>query len=409
MATAAPSTSVSQGPPPPPPVTDPYVTTRANLRDTIKWLAATFSALAAVVVAGAPLSGLAKLPFGLQWAAAVVVLAVAFACICMALAITISLLRGDFLYLSDIVKYAAAQPPQARPTFKERIGQWRHVLFYGQDIADFDSADRKVIPLLCKNLADHPGDILPFDFPTVPDFANEMDRRKAAFEQAKAQWESNKDEPSKEAHTLARANWNELEPTLQKVIFFGSTFLFYARTRLAMRKLFLLGAAALVLLVVFGTLAQEPEKAKDSKPSNSVVNNFAPTPVSPTPPTTPPPTPPAQAFPSLQPVLFKTGMALLDGENLKRVDAARNALHAYPRASLLLFAHTDTIAGDKVNEGLAHRRGAAVRRALIREGGLDAARILVSEQPKSGLPQLTGAQTASQTNRSVVMQLVDLP
>ena len=404
MATAAPSTSAASASPPPPPTTDPYVTTRANLRDTIKWLAATFSALAAVVVAGAPLSGLAKLPFGLQWVAAVVVLAVAFACICVALAITISLLRGDFLYLSDIVKYATSTPGQARPSFGERLRQWKHALLRGQDIADFDAADREIIPLLCQNVAAHPGDILPFAFPTVPAFAKEMASRRTAFDEAKAQWEAKKDDASKDAYTLARANWNELEPTLQKVIFFGSTFLFYARTRLAMRKLFLLGTSALVLLVVFGTLAQEPEKDKESKPANSVVNNF------PSPPASPAPPPPAtQALPSLQPVLFPTGKASLDEENLKRVDAARAALRANPRASLLLFAHTDTVAGDQVNEGLAHQRGAAVRRALIREGGLDAARILVSEQPKSGLPQLTGTQTESQTNRSVVMQLVDLP
>jgi len=396
---------ISESSAPPPAPTDPYVTTRANLRDTIKWLAATFSALAAVVVAGSPLSGLGKLPFGLQWFAAAAVLVAAFSCICVALATTISLLRGDFVYLSDILGTAAANEAVA-----SSLAGWltnprkrlKHALFRGKDLADLDAADRQLMPMLRDNLKAHPGEILPFDYPTVEDFKVEIDKQKNEFDEARTRWKAQLTPDTAKAYREARTKWESLLSTQQKVLFFASTFLLYARFRRAMGKLFLLGGAALVLLVIFGNLTTETEK--ESKSASSITNNF------PSPPTLPPPLPPvAQALPSLQPVLFATGKASLDDENLKRVDAARAALRANPRASLLLFAHTDTIAGDQVNEELAHQRGTAVRRALIREGGLDAARILVSEQPKSGLPQLTGTQTESPTNRSVVMQLVNLP
>jgi hypothetical protein len=417
MATAAPTpaqkspqlpAAVQLGTPPPPPPpssppapSDPYVTTKANLRDTIKWLAATFSALAAVVIAGTPLSGLGKLEFGLTWAIAFLFLVGAFVCICIALAITISLLRGDFLYFSDILATATATSGPPKLSAWARLKRLWRALIHGQDMAEMDEADRASIPLLCANLNAHPGDVLSFEYPTIESLAKEAEYRKNKLDVARAAWKAQPSQATSDALDDAEDALGELGPDLQRVQFFGMAFLFYARTRRAMRTLFLLGVAALLLLVLFTTLVQQPDK--DSKPkTSSVVNNFPPA-ISASAPVD------IEVLPTLAPVLFRTGDASLDSENLKRIDAARAALRTHPRASLLLYAHTDTVAGDSLNENLAHNRGTVVRRALIREGGLDAGRILVSEQPKSGLPELTGSSTESQTNRSVVMQLVNLP
>ena len=43
------------------PAADPYATAKANLRDTIKWLATSLAAVGAAVIAGASISGLAGL------------------------------------------------------------------------------------------------------------------------------------------------------------------------------------------------------------------------------------------------------------------------------------------------------------------------------------------------------------
>jgi hypothetical protein len=408
LSTVAPA--AQPAPAPAPALADPYATTKANLRDTIKWLAATFSALAAVVIAGAPLSGLGKLPFGFAWVGAVVALGAAFFSICIALAITISLLRGDFLYFSDIiaiaktrVKPAAPAGLNPKPAKASRglglKGFWQS-LFPGQSVSALDEADRENIRVLCDNIDAHPGDVLSFAYLTIEELATEADERKEKLIAARAAWKAKPTDVAVDAVDQATDDIDELSVEFQRVQFFGTAYLFYSRMRRAMFPLFILGISALVLLVIFGSLVQQPDKA--SPAANSVVNNFS-SPRAASEPAV------AQALPKLTPVLFRTGDAALDATALNRIDAARAALRANPRASLLLYAHTDTVAGDHLNEGLAHRRGAAVRSALIREGGLDAARILVSEQPKSGLPELTGADTDSQTNRAVVMVLVDLP
>lgn len=82
---------------------DAYSQAKTNIRDTVKWLANTFAALAAVVVAGSSFSGIGKLPPGsTRLYISVLAVVLAFTCICSALYITLQLLRSDALYPSDL-------------------------------------------------------------------------------------------------------------------------------------------------------------------------------------------------------------------------------------------------------------------------------------------------------------------
>ncbi len=232
---------------------DQYATARANLRDTIKWLAATFSALAAVVVAGTPISGLGKLPLWTgQWFGACGALLIAFTCICMALAITVSLLRGDLLYMSDLKAVVLdKKPPPETAAELER---------------------------LVKNLDAHALDVLPFNYPTAELLVADASKRQGALKAAYDEWKKIPDEEAAEKaaaatkFTGARDKAQEFEPALQRVLFYGSYFVFYDRLRQAVPKLFALGVLTLGLLAAFGMFIHEPDKPAAAP---SIVNNIS--------------------------------------------------------------------------------------------------------------------------------------
>jgi hypothetical protein len=80
-----------------------YATARANLRDLVKWIAATFAALAAVVLAGTPFSGFGALPVGTdRFFAAVLGLVVFAVFFIVGWTFILSLLRPDFVPRSDL-------------------------------------------------------------------------------------------------------------------------------------------------------------------------------------------------------------------------------------------------------------------------------------------------------------------
>ncbi|HUG22228.1 OmpA family protein [Piscinibacter sp.] len=359
------------------PPADPYAAARANLRDTVKWLAATFSALAAVVLAGSPVSGLGKLPAGTPaWWGAGAALLIAFVCICLALVITVALLRSDALHLSDLDPDSKLDP--------------------------LDASDREEIAALRRTIDARAVDVLPPNYPSLAELMPAARARRQALVDASKALRAAADAAAKEEAarriTLAQERMDRFAPSLTRVLAYGVYIRFYERLRRAMPQLFGLGIAALVSLTAFGILVQAPDKAEE--PKTLIFNNI---------PAAAPASAPVAGLPALEPVGFATGKALLTPEGLAAVDKARAALREHPQTSLLLYAHTDTVAGARVNAALARRRALAVREALVAQGGVGASRVFVSELPESALPALTAQEQANEANRAVLMKLVAMP
>jgi hypothetical protein len=83
------------------PAPDPYATAKANLRDTIKWLATSLAALGAAVIAGASINGLAGLE-GQSLGAAALLGGVGLLLILFAIGIMLNLLTANVFYFSEL-------------------------------------------------------------------------------------------------------------------------------------------------------------------------------------------------------------------------------------------------------------------------------------------------------------------
>lgn len=235
----------------PPPAADPYATARANLRDTVKWLAATFSALAAVVLAGSPISGLGKLPPATPaWWAASAALGLAFVCICVALVITVALLRSDALHLSDL-------DPSA-------------------NLAQLDASDRAEIIALRATIDSRAVDVLPPNYPTLADLMGAAQARRQELVDAWLAWRNAPDAAAKAAAAIrvarAQRSMDRFAPPLSRVLAYGVYVRFYDRLRRAMPQLFALGVIALLGLTAFGVFVQSPDKPDE--PKFTIINNI---------------------------------------------------------------------------------------------------------------------------------------
>jgi hypothetical protein len=80
---------------------DPFASAKANLRDTVKWLATTFAALAAVVLAGTSLTGLSHLT-GLKLAVALIGGGGGLACVILAAGVMLRLLTSESFYVTSL-------------------------------------------------------------------------------------------------------------------------------------------------------------------------------------------------------------------------------------------------------------------------------------------------------------------
>jgi outer membrane protein OmpA-like peptidoglycan-associated protein len=337
---------------------DPYASHKANLRDTIKWLAGVFAALAAVVVAGTPLSGIGALPWaGPRFLVAALALACAFASICAALVLTLRLLRSDVLYPSDLDPDAPLPP--------------------GQEGVEIDR--------LRTLIAAKQGDLFPPEHPSMRQLLariRELQKEAAATD----------DDASLASYATAI---DDLVGYQRRAIAFAVYQRFYDRLRSAVPWLIGLGSIALVALLVFG-LATKSEARVATAPAFVVTLSADPAPVRIVEPS---------ALPALRPVLFATGSADIAPDGYAAVEAARDALAAIPAAGLLLLAHTDTVAPARVNAVLAKRRAAAVRAALVERGGVAPTRVFIAELPEAGLPALTADETDDARNRVVTLLL----
>jgi hypothetical protein len=85
------------------PAPDPYATAKANLRDTIKWLATSLAAVGAAVIAGASINGLTALEGSALWWAAGLG-GVGLLAILVAIGVMLSLLTSKVFYFSELSK-----------------------------------------------------------------------------------------------------------------------------------------------------------------------------------------------------------------------------------------------------------------------------------------------------------------
>ncbi|MDX1188953.1 hypothetical protein GOL88_28815 [Sinorhizobium medicae] len=84
------------------PGADPHASARANLRDTIKWLATSLAAVGAAVIAGASINGLASLS-GLALFLGALLGGVGLLAILFAISILLRLLTSDVFYFSQLM------------------------------------------------------------------------------------------------------------------------------------------------------------------------------------------------------------------------------------------------------------------------------------------------------------------
>lgn len=355
---------------------DPYASSKANLRETIKWLAGIFSALAAFVIGSTPLSGLGSpaLSEGARTIGSLAIL-VGFCAICAAVVIMIRLLRSDLLYLSDLDPRASAS---GGTDTKERVDLRADI---DAHIRDFFSEYRSLAQV--------------FDL---------VDKANTNAQVLGAAWTSARAANAPQAQVeAAKADYDEQLHQLeafrdgqQDVLAYGSYRRFYGRLRNAIAPLMLLGIVALGALFVFTYVVRAP---KDEKSPTVIVVPVSSAPV--------PPIARAEQT-DAGTVLFRSGSAVIDDAGRAAVERARNVLLSRPDAALLLIARTDTVGTELRNVGLARERADAVRSLLTLRRGISGARIFVAEMPKSDLPRVTAEQQDNSPNRSVGMYLVDL-
>jgi outer membrane protein OmpA-like peptidoglycan-associated protein len=360
---------------------DPYATNKANLRDTIKWLAGIFAALAAVVIAGTPISGLGAPALGIPRSIiGVVALLVCFTCICTALVIMLRLLRSDVLYPSDI-------DPSVDLSTREGAEELRRVRV---------------------DIQAHRQDFIP-DYADMRDFLARLDAAKSSATTLGQRWTQLAADPKADPTVVAkaRADYDTQFQQIQQfraaqhdILAYAVYQRFYSRLRRATPRLLILGVGALVALMVF-SFAVQASKKDDKAPTIIVV------PLSNTPAITSPAPPPAVSEKSdVGSVYFATGRADVSKAGLAAIERARNVLLAKADTALLLIARTDTVGGTHINVNLARNRADAVRKLLIQPGGIAASRVFLAEVPKSDFPDLTADQQESEPNRTVSMYLI---
>lgn len=343
---------------------DPFADAKSNLRDTVKWLAATFAALAAVVVGTSPLSGLGALEIdsGRFWIATLALL-LGFGFICCALFVTLRILRPEVIYRSDLLRAL----PQEPTDFNDR--ELAHI----QGIIDH-----------------HAADVLPHGYETRADVATAKATVKRKLDELYVQVRSDE---TAAAIGIGETRRREIDVALDGLLPLALYLRLQSRLENAIPWLFGFGIAALLALGIFGIAAHEEKAKPDATKLQYIVASSGSEVVPP-------------KYPVLSPILFETGKADLSEQSYRAIEAAREQLRTHPEAALLLVAHTDTVASDAINGPLARLRALAVMTVLRGVGGIPAGRVFAAELPKADLPVLTPRETASMVNRSVELKLV---
>ena len=340
----------------PPAATDAYAAAKGNIRDTIKWLAATFASLAAVVVAGTSVSGIGSLPIpGVRFFGAAASLLLGFICVLIALWKTLRLLRTEGLFASELLS-----PPEG-------------------------GSDARELTKVRKEILAHQSELLPPNYPTIDELLAASRLEQVGMQEAIKK----RDAAAFQRH---EAQFNELDAFVSKIMDFAIYSRLYHRLNMELPWLFGFATTALIFLFTFACLVNDKhDKAGSNPPSQTFymaqvgygAGNGA------------------EREPDLDPVLFTTGSAEVTKDGLAAINRVREYLAKHPDALVLLLAHTDTVASEHFNASLARKRGDAVRRLLIEPGGIAPGRVFVSEVAKVALVNVIRNDTADERNRSV--------
>lgn len=346
-----------------------FTEAKSTLRDTVKWLAASFAALAAVVVGSAPLSGLGTLSIpSPKFGYAVAALLIGFFCICRGLYITLHILRPVLIYRSDLL---------IEPDAPELTEEAREL---GRVRAMINTQARDLLPRNYKDLAG-----LSKASKKVDTILEGLSKKTSMTSQEKRDL----------AIGLGRRKM--IDDEVIGLLPLALYLTLHERLARSTRPLLILGVVALVSLAIYGITVQGDGPKQAASPT-LVINDIRLS---------------AKArdavLPALPAVLFDTGKAVVSASGIRAVQRARDAMRDQPDTLLLVLAHTDTVGGRKVNAWLARRRAETVVALLKGTGGISAGRIYVAELPKLDTPEVTLPEQSSIANRSVELKLVALP
>jgi outer membrane protein OmpA-like peptidoglycan-associated protein len=340
----------------PPPGAD-YSGARANLRETVKWLVTSFSSIVALVVAGGALSGLTNVDYrsgAFYWGMAALV--IAFGLSLGAIGMILNVLQQDGVFASHLkepVLVPGVKVSHPEPKFMAAV---RGIIRQRHD------------------------DLLPAGVVTADKLVDARNEIRDEIAQTQA------------AGKVVEADRVERLRSYESRLFKLLQFAQYQRLSLHLSAirwpLMWLGVAVVLLLAVFSCGVNMARIRSDSQPAVFLVNQ-------------PPSKDPVLEEVALAPVLFSAGSFQVRTEQMNAVTAARNFLKRYGDYSLLLRAHTDTTASERLNARLAKQRGDEVRRLLLQPGGIPGSHVFVSDLPKQDLPIPTVDQVPDELNRSV--------
>jgi len=344
---------------------DPYATAKANLRDNVKTLATILAGVAGVVLAGAPFSGLGSLdPWTSRFNGAVAGLAVAAFSLFIAWRWLIFTLRPD-------VNYAGV----LRDNFTDA----------DVDSLRVDRREKREIRYLRREFHAHRAELLPERIASV----------EALEKYVSDEW----DALVAKGATADKSNWERYYNNLDNIAYWATFIRLQYRVRQGINVGQWFGVIGIVGLFAFAWAAN-PKKDDAGKQVLIHVDACA---------SCPAPRPPDAPISRSHRIEFETNEATLTGPAFTVLRAVAADLRAQPGAGILLLAHTDTVASDRINRALAARRAEAVYSALIGQGGIAANRVFMSALPKMDLPVLTDREIARPENRSVELLIVNLP
>lgn len=215
---------------------DPFADAKANIRETVKWLAATFAALAAVVIGGSPVSGLGELSVnGLAFWLGALCLLSAFTLICIALRVTLRILRPEAIFRSNLYTDA---PPHTNASDKDELKRIRAMI------------------------NGHAKDLLPYNYCTLEDLGSELDTQAQVLAQ---------ENPQSAALQRARGMVAKFHKEFEFLLIFAQYLRLEMRLHDALPKLLALGIGALVSLTAFGAVVKSGPKTSDKHPASIIV------------------------------------------------------------------------------------------------------------------------------------------
>jgi outer membrane protein OmpA-like peptidoglycan-associated protein len=345
---------------------DRYASAKATLRDNVKWLATSFAAMAAVLLAGTPFTGFGSLPLlSLRFCFAAVGLVGAAGSSFIVWRILLTMLRPDATY----TRYLKAEND---PNADESLTA-QDKLEYAALKAEFEIRKKELLPAN----------------------TNTLDELEKVVDDA---WDAYGGAPG---DTREKEDWLEYRANLREVREWAAFTRLHQRVTRGLRVVQAWGVAILFLLTVFAwTVNPAPSSDKNSAATTVVLDQRS---------SRHPARSDVSSDVHLLPVLFELGKSSLTVGGLDSIGRARDYLRSNPEAGLLILAHTDTLGRPHLNATLAAERASTVRNALVEQGGIAPTRVYIAALPKTDLPAVTADEVPLADNRAVQFLIFQMP